>query len=42
MSARTKLADAPTQQGFILLRWRGESLLLRVYISTRIVSGGRW
>lgn len=42
MTRRTKLADAPTQRGFILLRWRGESLLLRVYVTTRIVSDGPW
>jgi hypothetical protein len=37
-----KLSERPTQQGFIILRWRGQSLLLRVYVTTHVIGGGRW
>lgn len=37
-----KLSKRPTQQGFIILRWRGECLELRVYVTTHVLRGTRW
>lgn len=42
MTRRTKLADAPTQQVFILMLWRERIITIRECVTTRVESDGPW
>ncbi|WP_274533735.1 hypothetical protein [Methylobacterium sp. Leaf106] len=42
MTSRTKLADAPTQQGWILDQRLNRIVVIRVFVSTWIEQGERW